>query len=142
LKHIHAHIVEAGEFLAKSVQQNPAQAAATAVQVVGTAQAMAQVQVNQLQQLVDSLRRLCIALAKKPTFRVKAIEAIQLAQELATKYTQAALGKAEENLEKAQSGVESFGKQTDSSASDKLKKDGPSEEQKKSDKGKDSIFTC
>jgi hypothetical protein len=136
IKHIHAHIVEAGEFLAKSVQQNPAQAAATAVQVVGTAQAMAQVQVNQLKQLVDSLRRLCIALAKKPTFRVKAIEAIQLAQELATKYTQAALGKAEEKLEKAQSGVESFGKQTDSSASDKLKKDGPSEEQKRATKEK------
>jgi len=136
LKHIHAHIVEAGELLANSVQNNPGQAAATAVQVVGTAQAMAQVQVNQLQQLVDTFRRMVIALAKKQNFRVKVIEAVQLAQELAAKYTQAALGKAEEKVEQAQSTIESHGKTTDSSASDQLQKDGPSEVQKRASKEK------
>jgi len=136
LKHIHAHVVEAGEFLAKSVENNPLETAATATAIVGGAQAMAKVQVNQLQQLVDTFRKMIIALAKNSDFRVKMIEAIQLAQELAAKYTTAALGKAEEKIEKVQSTVESHGSSTDSSASDKLQKETPSDAQKRASKEK------
>jgi hypothetical protein len=90
LRNIHAHIVEAGEFLARSV--NP-----TEIQAQG--EAWATQQVNQLQNLVDAFRRLCLTLAKKPEFRVKVIEAIQLVQETAARFTEEALNKAEEKVE-------------------------------------------
>jgi len=61
---------------------------------------------------------------------------VQLAQDLAAKYTQSALVKAEEKIEKAQSNIESFGQKTDTSASQHLDKSGPSESQKRASKEK------
>jgi len=94
LRSIQEHIKVAGDLLASSAP-NPLVAAAV-IQAHGAA--LASQQSNQLQSVVDSFRRLIIALAKNANVRVRLIEIIQLLEESLSDIIGAA-AKLEEKIE-------------------------------------------